>query len=161
MKMLLIRHQNLRFHKGILHKLGSPLSTPEPFFNTAARLKNLAISRLPAPFVGLFEALTGAPGTTLFSVRNEDLEALMAANPNGTVAQFLDTLSGYTVTPAVFFENTFTSQTVQALSGAPLKYSGFGTGTMMVNDAVVVRSDIFTTNGVLHILDRPIEFSRN
>lgn len=85
---------------------------------------------------------------------NEALEQVIAANPAPTLQEFIDDLSYFVVSPGVYFENTFTGQSVEAVNGVNLMLSGFGTGTIKVNDAVVVRSDIFATNGVLHILDR-------
>ena len=145
----------MAFDNGILHKLSNPLSPPEVFFTAAARLNLSAISKLPAPFVGSFEAITGVPDTTLFTITNEALEIAMAANRSAnTLSGFIDDLAYYVVNPGVYFENAFTGQVVQSLNGVNLKLAGFGTGETMVNDAIVVRSDIFTANGVLHVLDR-------
>ena len=68
--------------------------------------------------------------------------------------EFVNILSNYVIAPGVYLEKDFTGQRVKALNGAPLTLSGFGTGKAKVNDAVVIRSDIFATNGVLHVLDR-------
>ena len=78
----------------------------------------------------------------------------MAGQPDVTLDSLVNTLAYYVVTPGVYFEDDFTGKTVKALNGAKLTLSGFGTGTTKVNDAVVVQSDIFATNGVLHVLDR-------
>ena len=78
----------------------------------------------------------------------------MAGQPDVTLDSLVNTLAYYVVTPGVYFEDDFTGKTVKALNGADLTLSGFGTGTTKVNDAVVVQSDIFATNGVLHVLDR-------
>ena len=74
-----------------------------------------------------------------------------------TLETLVDSLAYYVVTPGVYFEDAFTGKSVTALNGAKLTLSGFGTGTTKVNDAVVVRSDIFATNGVLHVLDRYVD----
>lgn len=149
-----MRCQNLRFTGGILHKLGHALNTPGSFFSIAASLNITAISQLPAGFVSVFESITGARDTTLFAITNEAYEALLASQPDATLEEFIDTLAYYVVTPGVYFEKDFTGKSVKTLNGARLKLSGFGTGKVKANNAVVVRSDIFATNGVLHILDR-------
>lgn len=78
----------------------------------------------------------------------------MAANPNATLPDFVRDLAYTVVAGGVYFENAFTGRSVKALNGVELRLSGFGTGTIKVNNARVVRSDVFTSNGVLHILDR-------
>ena len=108
----------------------------------------------------MFELLTGARDTTLFSITNEASEASMAGQPDPTLDTLVNTLAYYVVTPGVYFEGDFTGKTVKALNGAKLRLSGFGTGTTKVNDAVVVRSDYLATNGVLHILDRYVVNAR-
>lgn len=113
-----------------------------------------AIRQLSGGFTTIFEAVTGARDTTLFTITNEASEALAGTQPDATLEKFIDALGYFVVTPGVYFEDAFTGKSVQAFNGAGLKLAGFGTGTTMVNDAVVVRSDIFATNGVLHILDR-------
>ena len=149
-----MRCQNLRFSGGILHKIGNALNTPASFFSIAATLNITAISQLEGISVNVFESITGARDTTLFSITNEASEKLMASQPDATVDQFVDALAYFVVTPGVYFEKDFTGKSVKALNGAKLRLSGFGTGRAKVNNAVVVRSDIFATNGVLHILDR-------
>ncbi|KAL8791779.1 MAG: hypothetical protein Q9195_005655 [Heterodermia aff. obscurata] len=151
-----ITQGNLRFTGGILHKLNHFLDPPASFFSIAARLNITSISRLPPDFVGAFEIITSAPDTTLFAITNKAYEALLASQPDATFDQFVDTLGYYVVTPGVYFEKDFTGKSVKTLNGAKLRLSGFGTGTVKANDAVVVRSDVFSTNGVLHILDRYI-----
>ena len=158
--MILMHCQNLQFTGGILHKLNQALNPPASFFSIAASLNITAISQLPGGFVGVFESITGARDTTLFAITNEASEALSASQPDATLEQFIDALANYVVTPGVYFEKDFTGQSVKALNGANLKLSGFGTGKVKVNDAVVVRSDVFATNGVLHILDRYLASSR-
>ena len=148
------RGQDLRFKGGILHKVSNPLNTPASFFSIAARKNFTAISQLPGPLSGVFEIITGAKDTTLFTLTNEASEASMAGQPGVTLDSLVNTLAYYVVTPGVYFEDDFTGKTVKALNGAKLRLSGFGTGTTKVNDAVVVRSDLFATNGVLHVLDR-------
>ena len=92
----------------------------------------------------------------MFAITNEAYEGLLASQPDATFEEFIDTLAYYVVTPGVYFEKDFTGKSVKTLNGAELKLSGFGTGRVRANNTVVVRSDIFSTNGVLHILDRYI-----
>ena len=81
----------------------------------------------------------------------------MAGQPDVTLDSLVNSLAYYVVTPGVYFEGDFTGKTVKALNGAKLRLSGFGKGKTKVNDAFVVRSDIFATNGVVHVLDRYVE----
>ena len=64
----------------------------------------------------------------------------------------------YYVVPGVYFQNTFTGRNVPTLlDGKTVRLSGFkadGTGRLKVNDASVVVNDVFTVNGVVHVLDR-------
>ena len=147
---MLIHCQNLRFSGGILHKVGNGLNTPASFLSIASTLNILSISELSGITAAVFELITSARDTTLFSV---------GYGPSGlpaniTVEEFIDVLAGYVVTPGVYFEKDFTGKTVKALNGDNLRLSGFGTGKVKVNGANVIRSDIFSTNGVLHVLDR-------
>ncbi|KAG7005398.1 hypothetical protein G7Y79_00020g049260 [Physcia stellaris] len=145
-----ITQGNLRFNGGILHKLSNPLDNPASFFSIAARLNILSISQLSGGLEAVFELITSARDTTLFSVGFGP----SGLPPNVTVDEFVNILSNYVIAPGVYLEKDFTGQRVKALNGAPLTLSGFGTGKAKVNDAVVIRSDIFATNGVLHVLDR-------
>ena len=130
------------------------MNTPTSFFSIGARQNFTAISQLPGPLSGVFEIITGAKDTTLFTLTNEAFEASTVNQPEVTLESLVKTLAYYVVTPGVYFEDDFTGKTVKALNGAKLRLSGFGTGTTKVNDAIVVRSDFFATNGVLHVLDR-------
>ena len=85
---------------------------------------------------------------------------MAATQPAATLEEYVDALGYFIVTPGVYFEDDFTGRTVKALNGANLTLSGFGTGMTKVNDAVVVKSDIFGINGVLHVLDRYVVDAR-
>lgn len=152
--------QNLRFKGGILHKISNPLNEPASFRSIASTLNITSIGQLSERFARIFELITGSRDTTLFAITNEASEALGDTQQNVTVGTFVDALAYYVVTSGVYFENEFTGKSVKALNGADLTLSGFGTGRTKVNDAVVVRSDIFATNGVLHIIDRYVQLLR-
>ena len=147
---MLTRCQNLRFTGGILHKISNGLNTPASFSSIAAGLNILSISELSGIYAAVFDLITTARDTTLFSVGYGP----SGLSPNVTVDEFINVLANYVITPGVYFEKDFTGQSVKALNGAKLRLSGFGTGKPKVNGANVIRSDIFATNGVLHVLDR-------
>ena len=151
---MLMRRQDFRFKGVILHKISNPLDAPASFTSIASRLNLTAITRLTGGPATIFQAVAGSKDTTLFAITNEASEALAVAQPNATLETYIDALGYFVVTPGVYFEADFTGKTVKSLNGANLTLSGFGTGTTMVNDAIVVRSDIFATNGVLHVLNK-------
>ena len=152
--------QDLRFKGGILHKISNPIDAPASFTSIAARLNITSITQLKGGFATIFQAVAGARDTTLFAITNEASEALAATQPAAMLEEYIDALGYFIVTPGVYFDDAFTGKTVKALNGANLTLSGFGTGMTKVNDAVVVKSDIFGINGVLHVLDRYVVDAR-
>lgn len=151
---VLTRRQDFRFKGVILHKISNPLDAPASFTSIASRLNITAITQLTGGPATIFQAVAGSRDTTLFAMTNEASEALAITQPNATLETYVDALGYFVVTPGVYFEADFTGKSIKSLNGAKLTLSGFGTGTTMVNDAIVVRSDIFATNGVLHILNK-------
>src|SRR6202043_1249861 len=117
---------------------------------------------------GLSDALTGQGPFTVFAPTDEAFRAL----PTGLLDQWLRdptqlrSIVTYHVIDRKITENEFHRLTADrrtpgiiTMQGSPivLKMEGSVSKHMFVNDAKVVKSDIETSNGVIHIIDRVLE----
>jgi uncharacterized surface protein with fasciclin (FAS1) repeats len=107
---------------------------------------------------GLVDALKGEGPFTVFAPTDE----AFAAIPADTLAALLadpDTLSQillYHVLPGkVMAESVADGLSVDTLQGAPVLFSVMN-GTAMINDAIIIATDIETSNGVIHVIDAVI-----
>jgi uncharacterized surface protein with fasciclin (FAS1) repeats len=107
----------------------------------------------------LAEVLSGEGPYTVFAPTDEAFAAL----PEGTVANLLKPenkdqliqLLTYHVVPAKVTASEITEGTVETVEGDTVTLS-VADGTVMVNDATVVQSDIMGSNGVIHAIDKVI-----
>ena len=65
-------------------------------------------------------------------------------------------LEYYVVVGKVVFLGDFKGQNVKTLNGDAVNLSGAEKAEYKVNNATVVRGDIFVTNRVIHVLDRSV-----
>ena len=153
--------QDLKFNGGLLHKVNQRLGIPV----NLTTVGNITVQTEPPIFnealitltkLGLLDELAATKDITVFIVDNPAWEKFIGSKVTlgGGLKSLLNYLEYYVIAPGVYVESNFTGIDVETKSGESVRLSGIGRGQPRVNDAKVVRGDIFLTNGVLHILDR-------
>ena len=109
---------------------------------------------------GLVDVLKGDGPFTVFAPTDEAFKAL----PKGTVADLLKpenkekliSILTYHVVPGKTLAADLTGKkvTVKTVEGSPVKING--TNGVKVNEASVVKPDIMTSNGVIHVINKVI-----
>jgi uncharacterized surface protein with fasciclin (FAS1) repeats len=108
---------------------------------------------------GLVETLSAEGPYTVFAPTNEAFEAL----PEGTLEQLLqpenqETLTQiltYHVLPLAVPAADVTTGEVETVAGAPLSITvDDASGSVMVNEAMVIQTDVEASNGVIHAIDQ-------
>ena len=106
---------------------------------------------------GLVDVLKGPGPFTVFAPTDDAFKKL----PAGTVESLLKPenkdklraiLTYHVVSGDVTAAQAMKLSSAKTLNGAALKLSAQN-GTLMVNDAVVVKADIAASNGVIHVID--------
>ena len=121
--------------------------------DTPQILRNDAILNISA--LGLLDEIEATPDVTLFTVDNPVWDRLISEKVSlPSLKSLLDYLEYDVVVGEVVFEGDFDGKEVKTLNGETVKLSGADTRKYAVNDAKVVRGDLFVSNGVFHILDR-------
>jgi PGF-CTERM protein len=106
----------------------------------------------------LTDTLNGPGNFTVFAPTNQAFAALnnttlAALNKNTTE---LKTVLLYHVVPKKLFANNFTGNgTITTINGLSLPYSVNGT-TVTVGDAKVTKANINASNGVIHLVSKPL-----
>ncbi|KAL9595332.1 MAG: hypothetical protein Q9219_006509 [cf. Caloplaca sp. 3 TL-2023] len=154
---------NLPFTGGIVHKVDSPINVPLTIpatFSNAALPVAPNYSILNASAFGLLDTLNNKKDVTIFALTNDAFTAAVKKFVSSkqclseSVAEYLQY---YAIAPGVYYGNSFTGKKVQTLSGESVTLSGAGKfPKLKVNDANVVTPDVFVKNGVVHVLDRPV-----
>lgn len=118
-------------------------------FNTLAKALRAA---------GLVETLKGTGPFTVFA----PTDAAFAKLPAGTLAALLkDTeklksiLLYHVVSGKVTAQQVVAIKSAESIEGSSIRI-GVSDGKVMVDDANVVKTDIFASNGVIHVIDRVI-----
>ena len=108
---------------------------------------------------GLVDVLKGDGPFTVFAPTDEAFKAL----PEGTVADLLKPenkekliaiLTYHVVPKTLAADLTGKKVTVKTVEGSPVKING--TNGVKVNEASVVKPDIMTSNGVIHVINKVI-----
>jgi uncharacterized surface protein with fasciclin (FAS1) repeats len=107
---------------------------------------------------GLVETLKGEGPFTVFAPTDEAFAAL----PDGTLEALLNdkekltaVLTYHVVPGKVVAEEVVTKSSVKSVQGGAIKVTN-KYGTVKVNDAKVVKTDIMAKNGVIHVIDKVI-----
>lgn len=109
---------------------------------------------------GLVETLKGDGPFTVFAPTDEAFAAL----PRGTVENLLKpenraalqaVLKYHVISGRIYADDAIGAGVASTLQGGDVRIT-IKEGRLMVNDATVVSSDIQTTNGVIHVIDRVI-----
>lgn len=123
---------------------------------TAAANGNFTTLLAAAEAAGLVEALKAEGPLTVFA----PTDSAFAALPAGTVEALLaDTdaltaiLTYHVTVGAVKAAEVVTKAKIPTLNGAELSVTVNGDGTVMIDDAMVVLTDIETSNGIIHVID--------
>ena len=123
--------------------------------DTPQILRNDAILNVSA--LGLLDKIEATPNVTLFTVDNPVWDRLISEKVSlPSLKSVLEYLEYYVVVGEVIFEKDFDGKEVKTLNGETIKLSGADTGKYTVNNAKVVRGDLFVSNGVFYILDRSV-----
>jgi uncharacterized surface protein with fasciclin (FAS1) repeats len=106
---------------------------------------------------GLFDTLAGAPGLTLFALRDD-------AFPQKTEAEFAQwltrtdavksTLRRHVLSRSMTGKMIFEGRQMRTLDDASLRL-GVERSVVVINSARVIAADIPAANGVIHVIDRP------
>jgi len=108
---------------------------------------------------GLVQPLSDAPAVTIFAPTNEAFAAL----PDGVLEALLEPenrailvdILAYHVVPAEVPSSAVAPGKVASLEGADLTIA-VDNGTVMVDNAKVIQTDIEGSNGVIHVIDAVI-----
>lgn len=109
---------------------------------------------------GLVDALKGEGPFTVFAptdeafakLPQETIDALLA-DPTGDLTQILL----YHVVPGhVLAADVTDGLEAKTLQGGTVKFAVHGDGSVMINDANIVATDIVASNGVIHVIDAVI-----
>ncbi len=129
-------------------------SSPKNLAETIAADPELSAASQLIAQAGLEETLRGPGPFTVFVPSNEAINNA----PAGMQARLKDAVSAKNVLSFHVVQGTLLAadvknSSVKSIQGAPLALSRAGS-FVTVEDAVVTRTDIIATNGVVHVVDR-------
>ena len=140
---------------GVIHVIDSVILPPADIIDTAladGRFETLAAALGAA---NLVETLKGEGPFTVFAPTDDAFAKL----PEGTVEALLgdipaltDILLYHVVDGRLFAADVLEQQVLPSLQGSSLIAKSMD-GKAMLNDAEIVITDIFTSNGVIHVID--------
>ncbi|MBC7941648.1 MAG: fasciclin domain-containing protein [Chitinophagaceae bacterium] len=132
-------------------------TTPAPttIADTAARTPQLSTLNKLLGDAGLTETLRGAGPFTVFAPSDEAFKAVPAKTMAELAAdkELLKSVLTYHVVPGKVMAADVKTGNVKSVQGANLGIAKSGT-FVTIEDAVVTQSDVGTTNGVVHIIDK-------
>lgn len=145
---------DLRARNGIIHVIDTVLLPPSDIVDTAVSADDFNTLVTAVKSAGLVEALKGKGPFTVFA----PTDAAFAKLPEGTIPALLkdkDKLGAilkYHVVPGyVTAADAMKLDRAKTLQGGELRISS--DGGVQINDANVVKADISTANGVIHVID--------
>jgi transforming growth factor-beta-induced protein len=148
--------QDIRFDGGYIHLIDTVLTPPATVETTAyyEGIQNLILN-LERPGVDLLDTVEDAQDVTIFAPTDgafDDADgALSGLNGDG-----LRSALTYHVAKGVGYSTDFrTGQAIPTLNGKTLSVE-VTNGTTYINGARIIKTDLITKNGVIHIIDRYI-----
>jgi uncharacterized surface protein with fasciclin (FAS1) repeats len=145
---------DLRASNGIIHVIDTVLLPPADIVDTAVGADDFKTLVVAVKAAGLVEALKGKGPFTVFAPTDEAFAKL----PEGTIPALLkdnDKLAAvltYHVVPGyVTAADAMKLNRAKTLQGGELKISS--DGGVHINGAKVIKADILTANGVIHVID--------
>lgn len=146
---------------GVIHVIDSViLPSSKNIVETAAGAGSFSTLIAAAKAAGLAEALQGEGPFTVFAPTDEAFAAL----PAGTVASLLlpqnkeklaTILKYHVISGRVYSDGAIKAGSAPTLQGSPVTIKADG-GSVTVDKASVVKADIDTSNGVIHVIDKVI-----
>jgi uncharacterized surface protein with fasciclin (FAS1) repeats len=143
---------------GVIHVIDKVmLPNTNDIIDTAVQAGSFKTLAAALKAAGLVEALKAEGPFTVFAPTDEAFAKL----PAGTVESLLKPenkhklaaiLKYHVVKGRVFARNAVTAGEAGTLQGGTVRLD-ITSGKLMVNDAVIVNSDIETSNGVIHVID--------
>jgi uncharacterized surface protein with fasciclin (FAS1) repeats len=147
----LIDHQDIKFDNGIIHIVDGALTLPRSAIITAqaAGLTKL-VENLNA--AGLAKTIEDSKDITIFAPSNAAFDATSTVI-SGPSTKNMSTALTYHVVKGVQYSNALRDgQSLSTTQGGRLKVEIRG-GSVYINNARVVKTDILTKNGVIHVID--------
>ncbi len=146
---------------GVIHAIDAVIMpSTEDLIGTAVEAGQFGTLAAALKAAGLVEALQGDGPFTVFA----PTDAAFAALPRGTVDSLLRpenratlqaVLKYHVISGRVYADDAVEAGVAATLQGGDVRVT-IKDGRLMVNDATVVASDIETSNGVIHVIDRVI-----
>ncbi|GAB4396661.1 MAG: hypothetical protein OHK0053_11180 [Microscillaceae bacterium] len=152
-----VTEANIEASNGVIHGVDSVISLPADIATTAT---NAGFSILVAALTRSGIDLSTLPGPlTVFAPTDAAFEAagLTLTVVNNTAPEVLAAVLSYHVVTGgrTFSDDLVSDIAVEAADGNGL-YFGIGTAGVFVNEAQITGTDILTTDGVIHVVDRVI-----
>lgn len=145
---------DLRASNGIIHVIDTVLLPPADIVDTAVSAGDFKTLVTAVKAAGLVEALKGKGPFTVFAPTDEAFAKL----PEGTIPALLNdkeklsAILTYHVVPGyVTAADAMKLDRAKTLQGGELKISS--EGGVHINDAKVIKADILSANGVIHVID--------
>ena len=145
---------DLRASNGVIHVIDTVLLPPDDIVDTAASAGSFNTLVTAVKAAGLVEALKGKGPFTVFAPTDEAFAKL----PEGTIPALLNdkeklgAILKYHVVPGyVTAADAMKLNSAKTLQGGQLEINA--DGGVRINNANVVKADISTANGVIHVID--------
>ena len=149
---------DIRTANGVIHVIDSVILPPKDIVDTAVadgRFKTLATALTAA---GLVDTLKGKGPFTVFAPTDEAFAKLPAGTLNALLAdkaKLTAILTYHVVSGRVMAADVVKLTTANTVNGKPVTIKVDG-GKVYINDAQVIITDILTSNGVIHVIDKVI-----
>ncbi|OAL49526.1 Fasciclin-domain-containing protein [Pyrenochaeta sp. DS3sAY3a] len=143
---------NVNFTGGVIHVIDRLLVLPENVLDTLSAA-NLTSLRGALNATGLAEAVNDSPNITVFAPTNEAIQNIGSALQNLTEQQVTDILTYHVINGTIGYSSGLENgTTLETANGESLTVT-INNGSVFVNNAKVVISDILIANGVVHVID--------
>lgn len=114
---------------------------------------NLTSLRGALNAIGLADAVNDSPNITVFAPTNEAIQNIGSALQNLTEQQITDILTYHVINGTIGYSSGLENgTTLETANGESLTIT-INNGSVFVNNAKVVTSDILIANGVVHVID--------
>jgi uncharacterized surface protein with fasciclin (FAS1) repeats len=145
---------------GVIHVIDAVILPPKDIVDTAIEAGDFETLVAAVQAAGLEDALRGEGPFTVFA----PTDAAFAALPDGTMEALLADPEGdlqqillYHVIPGqVMAADVTDGLEAETLQGGTVTFAVHGDGTVTINDAMIVITDIKASNGVIHVIDAVI-----
>ena len=155
-----VTQTDIRCANGIIHVIDAViLPSTDGIVTTAVQAGSFKTLTAAVKAAGLVEALQGKGPFTVFAPTEEAFAAL----PKGTLEELLKPesreklaaiLKYHVVSGRVYADAAAAGAKVVTLQGSEVRTRKDDKGNVLVQGARVVRADIETSNGVIHVIDR-------